>query len=168
MEDSSLSPRPSHFLLGSSTLDELYRPLPWLYLAFMVIWAFSAFSWIVNTWRNRFVQVRRIIFFLEELSIAQSEFSIFKRNSVPFLELEIEVQAKMQKFSNRTKCYRREKELRLEIVYPCIPDPNREDEGDQVFYSLAIYMNVDEALDTYWFRLLVREWAQVCIFLYIG
>ncbi|RRT68682.1 hypothetical protein B296_00008664 [Ensete ventricosum] len=115
MEDSSLSPRPSHFLLGSSTLDELYRPLPWLYLAFLVIWALSAFSWIVNTWRNRFVQVRRIIFFLEELSIAQSEFSIFKRNSVPFLELEIEVQAKMQKFSNRMKCYRREKELRLKF-----------------------------------------------------
>lgn len=30
---------------------------------------------------------------VEELSIAQSEFSMFKKNSVPFLELEIEVQA---------------------------------------------------------------------------
>ncbi|XP_065023877.1 uncharacterized protein LOC135649449 isoform X2 [Musa acuminata AAA Group] len=31
-----------------------------------------------------------------------------------------------------------------------------------------IYLNVDETLDNYWFRLLVREWAQFCIFLYIG
>lgn len=30
---------------------------------------------------------------VEELGIAQSEFSMFKRNSVPFLEFEIEVQA---------------------------------------------------------------------------
>ncbi|XP_074577931.1 uncharacterized protein LOC141834509 [Curcuma longa] len=30
------------------------------------------------------------------------------------------------------------------------------------------FMNVDETLDNYWFRLLVREWAQFCIFLYIG
>jgi len=29
-------------------------------------------------------------------------------------------------------------------------------------------MNVDEAPEGYWFRLLVREWAHFCIFLYIG
>ncbi|XP_042404100.1 uncharacterized protein LOC121993922 isoform X1 [Zingiber officinale] len=34
--------------------------------------------------------------------------------------------------------------------------------------EVMIYLNVDETLDNYWFRLLVREWAQCCIFLYIG
>ncbi|KAL9247354.1 hypothetical protein vseg_020795 [Gypsophila vaccaria] len=32
----------------------------------------------------------------------------------------------------------------------------------------AIYINVDDSPGTYWIRLLVREWAQFCIFLYIG
>ncbi|KAL8139467.1 hypothetical protein V2J09_005488 [Rumex salicifolius] len=32
----------------------------------------------------------------------------------------------------------------------------------------AIYINMDDSVETYWFRLLVREWAHFCIFLYIG
>ncbi|GFZ11778.1 hypothetical protein Acr_23g0001630 [Actinidia rufa] len=32
----------------------------------------------------------------------------------------------------------------------------------------AIYINMDGALENYWLRLLVREWAQFCIFLYLG
>ncbi|XP_057473385.1 uncharacterized protein LOC130761833 isoform X1 [Actinidia eriantha] len=32
----------------------------------------------------------------------------------------------------------------------------------------AIYINIDGALENYWLRLLVREWAQFCIFLYLG
>ncbi|KAF8400869.1 hypothetical protein HHK36_014172 [Tetracentron sinense] len=32
----------------------------------------------------------------------------------------------------------------------------------------VIYMNMDESSESYWLRLLVREWAQFCIFLYIG
>ncbi|XP_059644268.1 uncharacterized protein LOC132286030 [Cornus florida] len=32
----------------------------------------------------------------------------------------------------------------------------------------AIYINMDNSLETYWLRLFVREWAQFCIFLYIG
>ncbi|XP_010545681.1 PREDICTED: uncharacterized protein LOC104817969 isoform X3 [Tarenaya hassleriana] len=31
-----------------------------------------------------------------------------------------------------------------------------------------IYMNMDNSSQNYWLRLLVREWAQFCIFLYIG
>ncbi|KAJ4953041.1 hypothetical protein NE237_029873 [Protea cynaroides] len=31
-----------------------------------------------------------------------------------------------------------------------------------------IYINTDEASDSYWIRVLVREWAQLCIFLYVG
>lgn len=34
--------------------------------------------------------------------------------------------------------------------------------------EILVYMNADETLDNYWFRLLVREWVQFCIFLYIG
>ncbi|XP_010535176.1 PREDICTED: uncharacterized protein LOC104810533 isoform X2 [Tarenaya hassleriana] len=32
----------------------------------------------------------------------------------------------------------------------------------------VIYMNMDNSTQNYWLRLLVREWAQFCIFLYIG
>ncbi|CAA7402785.1 unnamed protein product [Spirodela intermedia] len=34
--------------------------------------------------------------------------------------------------------------------------------------EVAIYMNMDDAIDDYWFRLLAREWTQFCIFMYIG
>ncbi|KAJ8773478.1 hypothetical protein K2173_004308 [Erythroxylum novogranatense] len=32
----------------------------------------------------------------------------------------------------------------------------------------VIYINVDNFADNYWLRLLIREWAQFCIFVYIG
>ncbi|OVA20262.1 hypothetical protein BVC80_157g59 [Macleaya cordata] len=32
----------------------------------------------------------------------------------------------------------------------------------------VIYISMDDATDNYWLRLLVREWAQFCIYLYIG
>ncbi|KAL2338043.1 hypothetical protein Fmac_012489 [Flemingia macrophylla] len=32
----------------------------------------------------------------------------------------------------------------------------------------AIYMNMDDSPENYWLRLLIREWAQFCIFVYIG
>ncbi|ONK69122.1 uncharacterized protein A4U43_C05F19580 [Asparagus officinalis] len=34
--------------------------------------------------------------------------------------------------------------------------------------EILVYMNADARPESYWFRLLVREWAQFCIFLYIG
>ncbi|KAF8388931.1 hypothetical protein HHK36_025614 [Tetracentron sinense] len=37
-----------------------------------------------------------------------------------------------------------------------------------VVAETVIYINMDESSDNYWFRLFVREWAQFCIFLYIG
>lgn len=33
---------------------------------------------------------------------------------------------------------------------------------------LQIFINMGDSLENYWFRLLLREWAQFCIFLYIG
>lgn len=38
-------------------IDEAYRPLSFLYLTFLSIWFVSAFSWTVNTWKNRHFQV---------------------------------------------------------------------------------------------------------------
>ncbi|KAH1240287.1 hypothetical protein GmHk_07G018187 [Glycine max] len=32
----------------------------------------------------------------------------------------------------------------------------------------VIYMNIDDSSENYWLRLLLREWAQFCIFVYIG
>ncbi|CAJ1951110.1 unnamed protein product [Sphenostylis stenocarpa] len=32
----------------------------------------------------------------------------------------------------------------------------------------VIYMNMDDSSENYWLRLLLREWAQFCIFVYIG
>ncbi|KAK7349198.1 hypothetical protein VNO77_06375 [Canavalia gladiata] len=32
----------------------------------------------------------------------------------------------------------------------------------------VIYMNMDDSSENYWLRLLIREWAQFCIFVYIG
>lgn len=43
-------------------IDESYRPLPWLYLAFLSIWFVSACSWTLNTYKKRQFQV--IILFL--------------------------------------------------------------------------------------------------------
>ncbi|KAG5523467.1 hypothetical protein RHGRI_035315 [Rhododendron griersonianum] len=42
---------------GSESIDEAYRPLPCLYLAFTSIWFVSTFFWTFNTYKNRHFQV---------------------------------------------------------------------------------------------------------------
>ncbi|XP_047329416.1 uncharacterized protein LOC124932781 isoform X2 [Impatiens glandulifera] len=37
-----------------------------------------------------------------------------------------------------------------------------------VIAEIAIFINKDNSLDIFWLRVLAREWAQVCIFIYIG
>ncbi|KAI4329222.1 hypothetical protein L6164_021509 [Bauhinia variegata] len=37
-----------------------------------------------------------------------------------------------------------------------------------VLVETVISMNMDDSSENYWLRLLVREWAQLCIFVYIG
>lgn len=37
-----------------------------------------------------------------------------------------------------------------------------------LLFGFQIFLNMDDSLETYWLRLLVREWAQFCIFSYIG
>ncbi|KAF7124711.1 hypothetical protein RHSIM_Rhsim12G0201900 [Rhododendron simsii] len=42
---------------GSESIDEAYRPLPCLYLAFTSIWFVSTFFWTFNTYKNRHFQL---------------------------------------------------------------------------------------------------------------
>ncbi|KAJ4821490.1 transmembrane protein [Rhynchospora pubera] len=41
-------------------LEDSYRPLPSVYLAFLAIWALSGFSWGLNSWRNRHYQANNL------------------------------------------------------------------------------------------------------------
>lgn len=44
-------------------------------------------------------------------------------------------------------------------------------QGAMLIVAMAetvIYLNMDDFSENYWLRLLVREWAQFCIFMYIG
>ncbi|KAJ4822958.1 hypothetical protein Tsubulata_000316 [Turnera subulata] len=51
---------------------------------------------------------------------------------------------------------------------PSTPPSQTGLELDRIAYSSGVYFNVDNSSVNYWLRLLVREWAQFCIFLYIG
>lgn len=35
-------------------------------------------------------------------------------------------------------------------------------------WFFQIYINLDNSSENYWIRLLIREWAQLCILVYIG
>ncbi|CAL9116200.1 unnamed protein product [Musa textilis] len=256
MADASLSPRPSHFLLGSSTLDESHRPLPSLYLAFLVIWALSAFSWIVNTWRNRFVQTKKLQWMLASVPLVKalqlalscsfwyscinlqicslwlsfgvyvtgilfqtSSFVSFMlishgyciiyerllvrerritaalgcmlyltlvgyKTAVPYFTVFLVLVYSLSFYMIFHHISHSLLVLREQLNFIEGEDTHtmhnalyakyimlKKFQGAMQLVAMAevlIYMNVDEALDTYWFRLLVREWAQVCIFLYIG
>lgn len=37
-----------------------------------------------------------------------------------------------------------------------------------LFSCFQIIINMDNSIESYWMRLLVREWAQIFIFMYIG
>ena len=54
-------------------VDEAYRPLPYLYLAFLAIWFVYVFSWTINTWKKRHFQV--IFHLINPLSFFSSETS---------------------------------------------------------------------------------------------
>ncbi|KAG0454877.1 hypothetical protein HPP92_024169 [Vanilla planifolia] len=55
MEMTSPSNAPTVFNLQGAALDEVYWPLPWLYVGFLATWCFSTF-YSVNTWRNRHLE----------------------------------------------------------------------------------------------------------------
>lgn len=57
-------------------LDESYRPLPSLYLAFLSIWFVSACSWTMNTYKNRHFQVHIFVWF-SLISLVIHEFWAF-------------------------------------------------------------------------------------------
>ncbi|KAG6480320.1 hypothetical protein ZIOFF_063820 [Zingiber officinale] len=241
MGDASLPPPPppDRFLFGSPSLDESYRPLPSIYLAFLAIWAVAAFTWTVNTWRNRFFQVRSRFWHLQLriLVLRQCRVAKGQTNHLQWMLASVPVTKSLQlgfSFSfwnpiskwysciNRQICSlwmsfgvyvtgilfqtasfvsfmliahgycviyerlsvreRRKTAALGFILYltlvgykAAVPYFTVEHlwkfQTAMQFVALVevmIYLNVDETLDNYWFRLLVREWAQFCIFLYIG
>lgn len=42
------------------------------------------------------------------------------------------------------------------------------DQTLNLLFGFQIFLNMDDSVEIYWLRLLVREWAQFCIFSYIG
>ncbi|XP_077228502.1 uncharacterized protein LOC143861451 isoform X2 [Tasmannia lanceolata] len=46
--------------MNSASIEEGYRPLPSLYLGFLLIWIVSAVSWTINTWKKRHFQANNL------------------------------------------------------------------------------------------------------------
>uniref|UniRef100_UPI003D9F344B uncharacterized protein LOC141825153 n=1 Tax=Curcuma longa TaxID=136217 RepID=UPI003D9F344B len=255
MGDASLPPPPpDRFLFGSPSLDESYRPLPSIYLAFLVIWAVSAFTWTVNTWRNRFFQTNHLQWMLASVPVTKSlqlglsflfwyscinrqicslwmsfgvyvtgilfqtasfvsfmlishgyciiyeRLSVRERRktaalgsilyltlvgykaAVPYFTVFLLLNYSLSFYMIFHHISQNMGILREQLSY--IEDEDtmhnalhtkftmfKKFQAAMQFVALVevmIYLNVDETLDNYWFRLLVREWAQFCIFLYIG
>ncbi|XP_068638529.1 uncharacterized protein [Aristolochia californica] len=57
---------------GSAGLDDSYRPLPFLYLGFLVIWFVSASTWMINTWRNRHFQANNLQWTLASVPLVKA------------------------------------------------------------------------------------------------
>ncbi|THU72688.1 hypothetical protein C4D60_Mb04t14820 [Musa balbisiana] len=257
MGDPSLPP-PSNarFLFGSSALDDSYRPLPSLYLAFLAIWAISAFAWTINTWRNRFPQTSNLQWMLASIPLTKTlqlalsfsfwyscinlqicslwmsfgvyvtgilfqtaSFVSFMLISHGYCIIYERLSVRERRTTAALSCilyltlvgYRaavpyftvflllnyslsfyiifRHTSQNLSVLHEQLSFIENEDihamhnalrtkytmlkkfQGAMQFVAVVeamIYLNVDETLDNYWFRLLVREWAQFCIFLYIG
>lgn len=53
-------------------IDEAYRPLSFLYLTFLSIWFVSAFSWTVNTWKNRHFQTNNLQWTLASIPLLKA------------------------------------------------------------------------------------------------
>lgn len=238
------------------TVDESYRVLPSLYLAFLGIWCFSAVSWTLNTWRNRNFQVSKLQWMLasvpmiKTLQLALSfsfwysctKFQIcslwisfgvyvtgilfqtasvvsfmlishgycimYERLSIPerrktaalgcvlyltlvgykaavpyftvllLLNYSLSFYVIFRYISRNLFILREQLTLVEDEDLQTMHDALRTKyamfkkfQGAMQIVALVeilVYMNVDETPESYWFRLLVREWAQVCIFLYIG
>ncbi|KAA8541764.1 hypothetical protein F0562_022916 [Nyssa sinensis] len=238
------------------SIDEAYRPLPSLYLAFMSIWFVSACSWTINTYKNRNFQTNNLqwtlasVPLIKALQLALSflfwyscfnlhtcslwmSFGVYvtgvlfqtvsfvsfllishgycitcERLSVPerrttaalgcvfYLTL-VGYRASVPYFSVLLlltyfiafcvifrHISKNLKILREQLNF--IEDEDVEAMHHAVYTKYvifkkfqgvipilavaetAIHLNMDASLENYWLRLLVREWAVFCIFLYIG
>ncbi|PIA42815.1 hypothetical protein AQUCO_02000332v1 [Aquilegia coerulea] len=237
-------------------LDEAYRPLPSLYLGFLLIWFVSAFLWTINTWRNRHFQMNNlqwtlasvplikalqlclsfffwyscynhqicslwmsfgvyvtgVLFqtasFVSFLLISHGYCIMYERLSIPerrtttalgcifYLTL-IGYRASVPYFTGLLVVnyfisfyviFHRVSQnlLLLSEQLSFIEDEDIHTMHDAVYtkYTMfkkfqnvmqivavtetLIYISMDDDPDNYWLRLLIREWAQFCIFLYIG
>ncbi|XP_072957829.1 uncharacterized protein [Typha angustifolia] len=254
---SSVYSSPSNvFYLGTPALDESYRPLPSLYLAFLAIWAVSGFSWTFNTWRNRHFQANNLQWILalvplvkalqlilsfsfwysclnlqtcslwmsfgvyvtgilfqtacfvsfmlishgycimcERLSVRERRTTaalgcvlyltlVGHKASVPYftvflmLNYLISFYLIFRRISHNLIVLREHlsfiEEEDIQTMHDVLNKKYtmfKRFQGTMQIVAIVdilVYMNVDETPDNYWFRLLVREWVQFCIFLYIG
>ncbi|GLT75756.1 hypothetical protein SLA2020_474550 [Shorea laevis] len=237
-------------------LDESYRPLPSLYLAFLSIWLVSACSWTVNTYKNRHFQTNNLqwmlasvplikalqltlsflfwyscfnlqvcslwmsfgvyvtgVFFqtacfvsfllishgycimCEHLSVTERRTTaalgcvfyltlVGYRASVPYFTVLLLLNYFTSFYVIFYHISQNLSVLREQLSY--IEDEDVHAMHDAVYtkYMMfkkfqaamqvvamaesVIYINMDDSSETYWLRLLVREWAQFSIFMYIG
>ncbi|XP_015894575.2 uncharacterized protein LOC107428537 [Ziziphus jujuba] len=237
-------------------IDESYRPLPSLYLAFFSIWFVSACSWTLNTLKNRHFQRNNLqwtlafvplikalqltlsclfwysCFYLEICSLWMSfgvyvtgvlfetasfvsfllishgycitceRLSVTERRttaalgcvfyltlvgyraSVPYFSVLLLVNYFINFYMIFHHISQNLLALREQLSF--IEDEDVHAMHDAVYTKYimfkkfqgamqivavaesVIYINMDDSSANYWLRLLVREWAQFCIFVYIG
>ncbi|KAL5822798.1 hypothetical protein ACOSQ4_020698 [Xanthoceras sorbifolium] len=237
-------------------IDESYRPLPSLYLAFLSIWFFSACSWTINTYKNRHFQMNNLqwtlasvplikalqltlsflfwyscfhlqicslwmsfgvyvtgvlfqtasfVSFLlishgycimcERLSVIERRTTaalgcvfyltlVGYRASVPYFTVLLLLNYLVSFYIIFHHISQNLSVLREQLAF--IEDEDVQAMYDAVYTKyimfkkfqgamqivamteIVIYINVDDSSEHFWLRLLVREWAQFCIFLYIG
>ncbi|CDO97996.1 unnamed protein product [Coffea canephora] len=237
-------------------INEAYRPIPSLHLAFMVVWLLSAACWTVNTYKNRHFQTNKlqwtltavplikalqltlsflfwhscfnlqvcslwmsfgvfvtgvlfqtvtfVLFLLishgycityERLSIIERRTTaalgcffyltlVGYRASVPYFSALM----LLNYFVSFYMIFRHISQnlLLLQEQLTIIEDEEVHAMHDAIctkyimfkkfqgamhivaMAELAIFFNINDSLDNYWLRLVVREWAQFCIILYIG
>ncbi|XP_031388465.1 uncharacterized protein LOC116201384 isoform X2 [Punica granatum] len=237
-------------------LDESYRPLPSLYLAFLLIWFVSTCCWTFNTYRNRHFQTNNLqwtlasvplikalqlslsflfwysCFYLQRCSLWMS-FGVYVtgvlfqtasfisfllishgycitcerlsvnerrttaalgcifyltlvgyRASVPYFAVLLLLNYFFSFYTIFYHISQNLSALREQLTF--IEDEDVHAMHDAVYMKylmfkkfqgamhivamaeIVIYINMDNSSENYWLRLLVREWAIFCIFLYIG
>ncbi|XP_042512498.1 uncharacterized protein LOC122087426 [Macadamia integrifolia] len=245
------------FGVNGGGMDDVYRPLPSVYLGFLSIWFLSAFSWTFNTWNNRHYQSNnhlqwtlasvplikvlqltlsflfwyscynfqtcslwmsfgvyvtgalfQTVSFVSFLLISHGYCIMCERLSVPerrttaalgcvcYLTL-VGYRASVPYFTvllilnyfisfyvifhhiSQNLLVLREQLSSIEdedihtmhnAVYTKYTMFKKFQSAMQIvaMAETVIYINMDDTSDNYWLRVLVREWSQLCIFLYIG
>ncbi|KAG8643397.1 hypothetical protein MANES_11G035900v8 [Manihot esculenta] len=209
-------------------LDESYRPLPSVCLALLTIWLLSAFSWTINTYKNRHFQMNNLQWMLASVPLikaVQLMLSFLFWYSCVYHEIcslwlsfgvyitgVLFQTASLVSFllishgycimCERLSATERRATAALGFVFylslvgykasvpyftlTFIEDEDVRDMHDAVYTKYimfkkfqgamqvaaiaetVIYINVDTSSENYWLRFLVKEWAQLCISMYIG
>ncbi|XP_002515993.2 uncharacterized protein LOC8273808 isoform X2 [Ricinus communis] len=237
-------------------IDESYRPLPSVYLALLSIWLVSAFSWTINTYKNRNFQTNNLqwtltsvplikalqlmlsflfwyfcfyheicslwlsfgvyitgvlfqtasfISFLlishgycimcERLSLTERRATaalgcvfyltlVGYRASVPYFTVLLLLNYLISFYLIFHQISQNLSMLREQLTF--IEDEDVQDMHEAVYTKYVmfkkfqgamqivvmaetvIHINMDASSENYWLRLLLKEWAQFCILLYIG